>query len=76
MPPVPLLRPKDVIRVFEKFGWQIARQKGSHIILTKERHIATLSVPNHPEVARGTLRGLIQKARLTVEEFIEAIKSS
>ena len=75
MPPVPLLNPRDVIRVFEKFGWHVARQKGSHIILTKSRHIATLSVPNHPEVARGTLRSLIQKAGLTIEDFLEALKS-
>lgn len=40
--------------------------------MTKERHIATLSIPDHPEVARGTLRSLISKAGLTVEEFIDA----
>ena len=74
MPPIPLLRPREVIKTFEKFGWQVARQKGSHIILTKEGHIATLSVPNHPEVARGTLRSLITKAGMTIEEFIEAAR--
>ena len=47
-------------------------QRGSHIILTKTGHIATLSIPNHPEVARGTLRALIARAGLTVEEFLEA----
>jgi predicted RNA binding protein YcfA (HicA-like mRNA interferase family) len=73
MPPIPLLRPREVIKIFEKFGWEIARQRGSHIILTKEGHIATLSVPNHPEVARGTLRTLIARAGLTVEEFLEAL---
>ena len=40
MPPIPLLRPREVIKAFEKFGWQVARQKGSHIIMTKEGHIA------------------------------------
>jgi len=42
--------------------------------LTKPGHIATLSVPNHAEVARGTLRALIARAGLTVEVFIEAIE--
>jgi predicted RNA binding protein YcfA (HicA-like mRNA interferase family) len=74
MPPIPLLRPHEVIKTFEKFGWQVARQKGSHIILTKHGHIATLSIPNHPQVARGTLRSLIGKAGVTAEEFIEAAK--
>jgi len=73
MPHVPVLRPKEVIRIFEKFGWEVSRQKGSHIILTKSGHIATLSIPNHPEVARGTLRSLIQKAGLTVEDFINSV---
>ena len=72
MPAVPLLKPRAVIKTFERLGWEVARQRGSHIILTKEGHIATLSVPNHPEVARGTLRGLIAKAGITVEEFLEA----
>lgn len=74
MPPVPILRPGEVVKTFEKFGWEVARQKGSHIILTKSGHIATLSVPNHPEVARGTLRSLIARAGITVEEFLEALE--
>jgi predicted RNA binding protein YcfA (HicA-like mRNA interferase family) len=72
MPPVPLLRPREVVATFQKPGWELARQRGSHIILTKTGHIATLSIPNHPEVARGTLRALIAKAGLTVEDFLEA----
>ena len=75
MPPVPLLRPQEVLRAFQKLGWEVARrQRGSHIILTKSGHIATLSVPHHPQVARGTLRSLIAKASLPVEEFLEALK--
>ncbi|MEK9137413.1 MAG: type II toxin-antitoxin system HicA family toxin [Bacteroidota bacterium] len=75
MPPVPVLRPSEVIRTFQKLGWQVARQRGSHIIITKSGHIATLSIPNHPEVARGTLRGLIARSGLTVDQFLEALKA-
>jgi len=74
MPRVPLLRPQEVVKAFEKLGWQVARQRGSHIILTKKGHIATLSVPDHPQVARGTLRTLIARASLTPEEFLNALK--
>jgi predicted RNA binding protein YcfA (HicA-like mRNA interferase family) len=73
VPQVPILRPKDVIKVFKKFGWDVARSRGSHIILTKEGHIATLSVPNHSEVARGTLRSLIDKSGLTIDEFLSEL---
>ena len=72
MPPVPILPPSDVNKIFQCLGWQMVRQKGSHIIMTKPGHIATLSIPNHPEVARGTLRSLITKAGLTIEQFLEA----
>ena len=74
MPPVPLLRPQEAVRAFQRLGWEVSRQRGSHIILTKPGQIATLSIPNHPQVARGTLRSLIAKAGLTVEEFLAAAK--
>jgi predicted RNA binding protein YcfA (HicA-like mRNA interferase family) len=74
MPELPVLKPREVIKAFRKLGWETARQRGSHIILTKEGNIATLSVPNHREVACGTLRSLIARAGLTVDEFIKVIK--
>ncbi len=42
MPAVPLLKPREVVKTFEKLGWEVVRQRGSHIILTKEGQIATL----------------------------------
>ncbi|MBM3306437.1 MAG: type II toxin-antitoxin system HicA family toxin [Candidatus Aminicenantes bacterium] len=73
MPDVPLLKPREVVKAFKKLGWDVARQKGSHIILTKDGHIATLSIPDHAEVARGTLRALIARAGLTIDEFLAAL---
>jgi predicted RNA binding protein YcfA (HicA-like mRNA interferase family) len=73
MPPVPVLRPREVVRAFGKLSWEVQRQRGSHIILTKPGNIATLSVPNHVQVARGTLRTLIARAGTTVETFLEAL---
>lgn len=73
MPQVPLLRPREVVHAFERLGWNVARHKGSHIIMTRPGQIATLSIPDHPVVARGTLRALIAKAGLAIDEFIAAI---
>jgi predicted RNA binding protein YcfA (HicA-like mRNA interferase family) len=72
MPALPVLSGRKVVRAFEQLGWQVARQRGSHIVLVKDGEIATLSVPDHKEVARGTLRSLIRTAGITVEEFISA----
>ena len=58
---------------FASFGWQVARQRKSHIVMTQEGHVATLSVPAHNPVAKGTLRSLIRSAGLTVDEFVNAL---
>ncbi len=73
MAQLPKLSVRELVKVFEKLGWEIARQRGSHIIMSKKGHLATLSIPNHKEVAKGTLRSLIRSARLTVLEFLSAV---
>ena len=42
--------------------------------MVKEGEIATLSVPNHKEVAPGMLRSLVRAANLTMNQFIEAVE--
>ncbi len=73
MASLPVLSGQEVVRVFESFGWDVSRQRGSHIVMTKEGELVTLSVPNHKEIAKGTLRSLIRAANLTVDEFVAAI---
>ena len=69
MPQLPVMSGREVVRAFENRGWEVARQRGSHVILVKAGENATLSVPDHKEVAKGTLRSLIRAAGLTVPEF-------
>jgi len=66
---------EQVVRAFQRAGWKITRQRSSHVILEKEGHEATLSVPVHKgkNVKRGTLRNLIKDARMSVDEFLEYI---
>lgn len=74
MPALPQLSGRETVRAFESLGWKVVRQKGSHIILINDGQIATLSVPDHKEVAKGTLRSLIRSAGLTVSEFLDVLK--
>ena len=69
---LPILSGKEVVKVLGKLGYMINDQKGSHIHL---RHPVRrpLTVPNHPEIARGTLRTIIKDADLTVEKFLELL---
>ena len=73
MPSLPSLTGRGVVSVFEKLGWQTVRQSGSHIIMTEPGEPASLSIPDHREVAKGTLPSLIRAANLTVDQFIEAV---
>ena len=73
MASLPVLSGREVVKAFESFGWNVSRQSGSHVIMTKQGETVTLSVPDHKEVAKGTLRSLIRAANLTVDEFVAAV---
>ena len=67
---LPVVSGVEAVRAFGKAGYELDEQHGSHMILRREDppH-RRLSVPNHKELAKGTLRTLIREAGLTVEEF-------
>jgi predicted RNA binding protein YcfA (HicA-like mRNA interferase family) len=74
MAALPVVSGRHAMRAFQGFGWEVARQRGSHIILTKPGSYITLSVPDHREVARGTLRSLLRNAEISVEDFVSALR--
>ena len=69
MPDLPVVSGREATRIFEKHGWVFRRQAGSHMILAKSGSIVSLSIPDHRELAPGTLRKLVRLAGLTVDEF-------
>ncbi|HYE17270.1 MAG TPA: type II toxin-antitoxin system HicA family toxin [Tepidisphaeraceae bacterium] len=73
MAAVPNVSGRRAVKAFERLGWTFVRQSGSHMILTKSGQMASLSVPDHNPVARGTLRSLIRAAGITVDEFVAAL---
>ena len=73
MAALPVLSGQEVVRALESLGWEVARQRGSHIVMTKEGEYASLSVPDHKEVSKGTLRSLLRAANLTIDEFVAAL---
>jgi len=70
MAALPSVSGERAVRAFQKAGWIKDRQRGSHVILIKPGHTASLSVPQHREVAPGTLRALVRAAGMSVEEFV------
>jgi predicted RNA binding protein YcfA (HicA-like mRNA interferase family) len=71
---LPVISGAAAVRAFCQIGYKVDVQEGSHVIL---RHSQPphrrLSVPNHKELAKGTLRALIRDAGLTVEEFTDLL---
>ncbi|MGI0483523.1 type II toxin-antitoxin system HicA family toxin [Geminocystis sp. CENA526] len=49
------------------------RQEESHIILRKDNPFSQIVVPNHKNIAKGTLRTIIKSANLTIDEFINLL---
>ena len=74
MPKLPVISGKELVKLFSKLGYYPDHQTGSHIILreTKEPH-RRLTIPNHREIAKGTLLAIIRQAGLTREEFMELL---
>ncbi len=66
---------KDVLKALTKLGFVHVRTKGSHAILTKqtEKGHITIPVPLHYELAKGTLKSIMDQAGLTRDEFLKLL---
>ena len=66
----PVLSGREVVKALRKIGYDVDHQRGSHIVLrqTDPPH-RRLTVPDHDEVAKGTLRAIVRQAGLSVDEF-------
>ena len=64
---------KAAVKAFERAGWSLRGQVGSHLMMTKAGLRANLSIPQHKELSVGALRKLIRAAGLTVDEFLELL---
>ena len=72
---LPVVSGRGAVKAFERDGWRrLRRRRGSHILLVKPGVPAVLTVPDHKELGRGTLRALIGEAGLTVAEFTKLLK--
>jgi predicted RNA binding protein YcfA (HicA-like mRNA interferase family) len=71
VPELPVISGREAVRAFGRVGFKTDRQRGSHIILRQaEPPHRRLTIPDHKELQKGTLRALIRQAGLTVEEFV------
>jgi len=77
MPKLPRITGKELVKALEKEGFEIARQRGSHVQVRKyvEGKKVTFPIPVHKgkTLKPGTLRGIMRKAGISVERLIELL---
>lgn len=72
---LPVITPKKLIKIMTLIGYEFDNQIGSHIILRKNEYpFRRITIPEHKEIAKGTLRSIIRETGLTLNEFLELYK--
>jgi len=80
LPKLPVVSGDDLIKFLKKLGYEIVRQRGSHVRLKKETEfgIHNITIPYHKEIAKGTLNAILNDISkwnsIPKEELIKKLK--
>ena len=72
---LPVVSATELIKILEKDGFVAIRQRGSHIVLQKKTSETTLTavIPNHKELAPGTLKSILKRSKISVETLVKLL---
>ena len=73
MSKLPVVSGRKLVRALERAGFVLDRQRGSHIILFRAEPPTTVTVPDHRELDRGTLRAILRQADITPSQLRELL---
>lgn len=74
MSKLPVVSGQDVIKALAKIGYEFDHQRGSHMVLRQDfEPFRRVTIPNHKEIAKGTLRKIVRETGLTVDEFVKLL---
>ncbi|MBF0533229.1 MAG: type II toxin-antitoxin system HicA family toxin [Candidatus Omnitrophica bacterium] len=74
MPKLPILTAQKLVKALGRLGYKFDHQTGSHIILRNALPpYRRITVPDHTEIAKGTLLGIIHEIGMTKEDFIASL---
>ncbi|MCE2557573.1 MAG: type II toxin-antitoxin system HicA family toxin [Acidobacteria bacterium] len=61
----------EVRRILKRHGFSPVRRRGSHVVMQRRARgdVVTVPVPDHRELAVGTLRAIIRQCGVAREEF-------
>jgi predicted RNA binding protein YcfA (HicA-like mRNA interferase family) len=69
---LPVLSGKELVKFLTKAGFQVVRQKGSHVSIQKENYKTV--IPLHNELAKGTILGILKQCGLSKEDLQNLIE--
>ena len=70
----PILPPNDIIKALSKIGFTKISQRGSHVKFRKDSDpIRTVIIPMHKEIAKGTLKSILEQANISLDEFLKLL---
>jgi len=73
MPKLPVLSSQEIIKIFEKAGYFVVRQKGSHIRMHHQSKDA-ITIPNHKIIGRGLLKKILRDSKMSVNDLVKLLK--
>jgi predicted RNA binding protein YcfA (HicA-like mRNA interferase family) len=72
---LPLISGRELVKALEKVGYVLDRQKGSHMVLRQSTSpYRRVTIPDHKEIAKGTLRSVLKHIGLTAEELEKLLR--
>lgn len=73
---LPQISGRQLIKILKKFGYQVVRQKGSHVRLIHpfEKSSKPLTVPDHKIIGKGLLHKILRDAKLDLDTFLQMLK--
>jgi len=72
---LPVASGREVTKALARIGFKVVGRRGSHVRLKrKDGKTLIVIVPDHKELARGTLKSILRQANLSREEFLELLE--
>jgi predicted RNA binding protein YcfA (HicA-like mRNA interferase family) len=71
---LPVVSGRKCINALTKVGFYEVRRESSHIYIRRDNPLIQISVPDHAELDRGTLKAILRKAGLSNDEFAKLLK--
>jgi len=75
LPKIPPISPDKLVKILEKEGFKVIRQKGSHVIMINSRK-TRIVIPVHPgkDIKPGLIRAILREAGISREKFLKLLK--